>query len=192
MSGPAEQQQMLVYHYINFIDNWHSIPIFPHTESLFLSGLISKQSTDYHSTACALRYNSMCLTTPQYVPYICFAVVLCVKSFIGVWHFWHSLWWHYMRDAGHMKNRGVQLFMHIIFVRWLFIAEMKQTYKPVFGWMINLWCCWIGSLCGITEKVLHEQSFQSRILWSKNVVFVFLDWNYSCRLHTLSQDSSEI
>ena len=170
MSGPAEQQQMLVYHYINFIDNWHSIPIFPHTESLFLSGLISKQSTDYHSTACALRYNSMCLTTPQYVPYICFAVVLCVKSFIGVWHFWHSLWWHYMRDAGHMKNRGSCILCILLYVHAYYFCPLafhcrnetniqasfrvNDKFVVLLNWVF-VWNYWKG----FTWTVFPKQNF---------------------------------
>ena len=79
------------------------------SKTLSLNSASAKQSAYYYSTI-----DTMCLTSG-------FAVLFWVKSFVGVWYFWHNLWWHYMRDAGHMT----QVFRCILFVSQHFAMKMQ-------------------------------------------------------------------
>ena len=87
---------------------------FPLTKHLSSNGLIPKRSTDYHATIITCLASSSAALP-----------LLCVKYFVIVLYFWHSLRWHYARSVGHTKQRcSGPLFLPL---GSSFVVEMKRT-----------------------------------------------------------------
>lgn len=97
-------------------------------------------STHYYATLCALHIHFCCslscvrVRVSLHIHFCC--SVSCIKFCVGVYYFWQSLWWHYMKDVGHWA-----VLKHFIFACQLFVAEMKWTDKQVFQGMKNVHCC---------------------------------------------------
>ena len=52
-----------------------------------------------------------------------------VKSFFSVWYFWHSLWWHYMRNTRHVKQKCSGALSSSVAFLW-----RKWTHENVILW----------------------------------------------------------
>ena len=91
---------------------------FPLTKSLILNGLIPKQSTTYYSTICTLYpvwYSAYVYCVKYFVCVWDFRHSLCFRLWtffvfqtfdvVFVWDFRHSFRWHYLTDTGHLKRR---------------------------------------------------------------------------------------
>ena len=81
------------------------------------------QNSQYTTTICLL--SSFAILPPSYV--LNLSLVFDILDIVcsGMWK--TSLQWHYVRNAGHMK----QVFRHTVFVLQLFVMAMKQMYKYV-------------------------------------------------------------
>ena len=117
---------------------------FPLTKSLSSSSLILKQPTYYD------------------VPFIQFcysASMLCAKSFSSVWYFWHSLWWHHMREIGHMK----QVFMQAHYFHLSAFCHRNKMNRQIRfpedeKFAVLLTSTYLSALSGILWSP-HEHSF---------------------------------
>ena len=99
-----------------------------------------------------------------YIRFCCSACVLYVKKKFKkncVWHFWHSLWKHYVRDVRQLKvkqNRKKYTAKCITFVCQPFVAEIiiNEYVNNILGrWNIDsaYSCPWCLTFCGVDGEI---------------------------------------